>query len=225
MQNQALLTRESIISHLNGVGGDVSISEEEETEEEPATPSTDAIPGIPANAFKGHDQETVRKLSLVPIQDQNISFDDLEQGTLSPMVDKKLIKKKARRQRCQQCFQDTKDMLTKMLDSATTQLILLIATIIALLSNDLNTIFGNKSTDLGVDIMLSLVFFIFFLEIVVSIVCLPKYTHFFLWLDLAATISLLFEIDFFLEFGSTTTGDLSLAKASRAAKVGARAGR
>jgi hypothetical protein len=60
--------------------------------------------------------------------------------------------------------------------------------------------------------------------------------HFYFWLDLAATISLFLEIDFLLQWVSGGGGQdgnydeggtdqLSLAKASRAAKIGARAAR
>ena len=98
-------------------------------------------------------------------------------------------------------------------------------TIVALFANDMNLVVGNKGTDFGVEIVIFVVFVIFAIEFMTSILCVPKYTHFFLWLDLAAGVSLLLEIDFLLEMGSSSTGDLSLAKASRAAKIGARAGR
>jgi len=226
MQNQSIITTENIILYLKGVTDEVSSNEGDREPLSTGRGEGDPIPGIPANAFKAHDEHIVRKLSLVPNQNQNIDLNDLELGQISPMLDDVTKTKGSYATYCTVCLQGTKVKVGKMLESGPTQIILFVATIFALLANDLNLIIGNKGTDMGVDIVVFLVFLVFLVEMVVSILYVQKYTHFFLWLDLAAIISLLLELDFLLELGSgSSPGDFALAKASRAAKVGARAGR
>lgn len=219
MQNQSIITTENIVSYLKGVRQETS-STEEDAESLTGSDPNGPIPGIPANARQGSEHETVRKLSLVPIQGQNINLEDLESGNLPARVEASKLKIADRKY-----LKWIKQKLSETLDSGFTQMILMIATIVALFANDMNLVVGNKGTDFGVEIVIFVVFVIFAIEFMTSILCVPKYTHFFLWLDLAAGVSLLLEIDFLLEMGSSSTGDLSLAKASRAAKIGARAGR
>ena len=222
MQNQTIITTDKIVTYLKGVREERSSTEDAEslTDSNPSGP----IPGIPANARKGNDHETVRKLSLVPIQAQNIDLDDLESGNLRTRVEA-MKPKTPKMSQFRLCFQELKQDLHKAINSGFIQVVLLVATMVALFANDLNLVFGDKGTDFGVEVVTFIVFIIFAIEIVASLVCVPEYIHFFLWLDLAAAVSLFFEIDFIFEIGSSSAGDLSLAKASRAAKVGARAGR
>ena len=224
MLNQSIITTENIVAYLKDVTQETSISEEEAEESSTASDLNGAIPGIPANAMKGGSNETIRKFSLVPMQTQHINLEDLESGTLATIACKSKPKT-SRWVLLNSWYQIFKRQLSIVLNAGVTQIILLIATVIALVASDMNLIFGNKGTDFGVEIVIFVVFVIFIIELIASILCVPKYAYFFLWLDLAATISLLLEIDFLLESGSSSTSDLALAKASRAAKIGAKAGR
>lgn len=225
MQNQSIVTTDNIVAYLKGVRQETSSTEESKDSDSVSdSDPTGPIPGIPANAVKGNDQETVRKLSLVPIQRQNVDLHDLESGNLAPKMETSIVR--TREAKCyRSCDKSIKKKANNTLHSAVIQLVLLTATIVALFANDLNLIMGSRDTDFGVEVLILLVFFIFVIEMIISVLCVPKYTHFFLWLDLVASISLLLEVNFLLESGSSSTDGLSLAKASRAAKVGARAGR
>ena len=223
MQNQNVVTTENMIGFLKGVRAQVSSNESNEITEDlvPNDEIAGAIPGIPANAVKAHEIEKVRRFSLVNMQHQNVDCDDLEQG--SYIVAEEVSKPK--KKHCTPCFEGTKTRLAILLNAGPSQLILLTATVFALIANDVNLIFGSKETDLFVEIVTLLLLMIFLVEMVVSIMTVAGYTQFFFWLDLAASISLLLEISFIMEIGGSSTGELALAKASRAAKVGARAGR
>ena len=104
----------------------------------------------------------------------------------------------------------------------------LACTVYSLFAFDLNIAIGTMDGDPIVDYVTFGVFVVFVIELCLSLACVDGYFHFFLWLDIAATISLWFEISFLLELtsGSDIGGtDFALAKAGRAAKAGARAGR
>ena len=112
--------------------------------------------------------------------------------------------------------------MKKMLESPYFQALTFVATIYALFAFDLNLAVGNKGSDLAIDYTTFAVFFIFIIELVFSLACVPGYTKFFFWLDFVATVSLWFEIGFLMRgFGGNLTGanELALAKAGRAAKV------
>ena len=224
MQNQNVISTHGIIAYLKGVRENVS-SNEDVVDQPPHGETPGAIPGIPANAVKGHEHEKVRKLSLVPMQNQHVDLDDLEQGICT---EKEVSKQKmflcGKKRRNPYNQKTTTPLLSRFLNAGPVQIILLAATVLALVANDINLIFGNKDSDITVDILTLLLVVIFVVEMVLSVITVAGYTHFFLWLDLAASISLLLEINFFMETGASA-GELALAKASRAAKVGARAGR
>lgn len=223
MQNQNVISTHSIIAYLKGVRENVS-SNEDVLDQAPHGETPDAIPGIPANAVKAHENEKVRKLSLVPMQNQHVDLDDLEQGICT---EKEISKQKiflCGKKRRNSYNPKMTTLLSRFLNAGPFQILLLVATVLALVANDMNLIFGNKDSDIIVDILTLLLVAIFVVEMVVSIITVAGYTHFFLWLDLAASISLLLEINFFMETGASA-GELALAKASRAARVGARAGR
>ena len=126
------------------------------------------------------------------------------------------------RKSCQ--YEKIRSGLRRLLENNVSQIMLLLATIYALFANDINLAVGTKDADKIIDGIAIFVLMAFVLEIVLSILCIPKYVQFFLWLDLAASVSLLLEIDLLIGSGDSP-GELSLAKASRAAKAGARAGR
>lgn len=217
MQKQNAITTEDVIGYLKGVREHVSsIGSTEDLV--PNNGITGAIPGIPANAVKTYEHEKVRKFSLVNMEHQNVDINDLEQG--SYIVEQESIQTK---KACPPCFQGMRSRLAILLNTGPTQFLLLAATVIAMIVNDLNVIVGSKKMDLLVDCVTLLLLLIFVVEMVVSIITVAGYAQFFLWLDLAASISLLLEIHFLME--TTSTGELALAKASRAAKIGARTGR
>lgn len=238
MQNKSITTSEGIIAYLktreNGdfdedddeTGGRVSII---------STGSDDSpIPGIPAEARQSVRMEKGKRFSMIPISEMHPSLDDslidlsnnedIESGIQLPSA-KESFQEKYQRQSFQVVLSAKRDSMTLALNSPITQSIMMIATIFSLVASDLKLVVGHKDTDIYVDIVILVVFLMFVVELIVSIICDPKYKKFFLWLDLAAITSLLFEMDFLLQLTSSTSEDLAIAKAGRAAKVGARAGR
>ena len=115
-----------------------------------------------------------------------------------------------------------------LLSSRFFQALTLACTLYSLFAFDLNIAMGTVNGDTVVDYITFGVFVVFVIELCLSIACVDGYFHFFLWLDIAATVSLWFEISFLLELTSGPDmggADFALAKAGRAAKAGARAGR
>ena len=193
------------------------------------------IPGIPATAVGLAHADSLRKMSLIYMNDCGPGGVDRDPELgrrlmISTASSPKIRKRKSDSCRERQAMyrQRIKTELVRLLESNLFQASMLVATIYALFAADLNQAIGNKDTDGAVDAVTFVVLLLFIMEMLTSIICIRGYLHFFFWLDLVATISLAFEIEFLLDLGSSQSSapdQLSLAKASRAAKVGARAGR
>lgn len=186
------------------------------------------IPGIPAGASIRDREQSVRKVSLVSFgSSENI---DEELGNLYQEQNKqesirqriirggKVFKTSSRK-----VIHKTRSASLQVLESTPFQVLVLVTTIYALFGYDLNILFGKKELDVVINIITVCVLIFFVLELLVSLYCVPKYIRFFFWLDLIASLSLLLEMDFL--FSSDRVNFFGLAKAGRAARVGARAGR
>ncbi|KAL7495107.1 hypothetical protein ACHAWT_003622 [Skeletonema menzelii] len=187
------------------------------------------IPGIPSDATQSSTDVDVRRTSVISLNNSLRKETDPELGRVfeeqsTPM----------RRLSLQSTVLKSSNIvytaLKKCLDSPLFQALTFLCTIFALFAFDFNLAFGNKRTDTIIDFATLAAFSIFVLEICLSLLCTKGYLKFFFWLDFIATISLYFEISFFVEsFENTDMGvglnELVLARAGRAAKVGARAGR
>lgn len=236
MQNQDIVTIDAIknfmenrqkedcitpVEIVNEQGKDFS---EQDLSERP-------IPGIPSNAPLAIETSQIRKTSIIALHTSDLDAFDPELGEGSGPAHKPGIRLSSPRRSLRDtrifCVIKTKSHLSRFLDSNIFQSTLLAATVYALFANDLNLALGTKEADDAVDMVTFFVLILFLIELVASLVCVPKYMQFFFWLDLAATVSLVLEVNFLLELGSTTGSpdQLSLAKAGRAAKAGARAGR
>jgi class 3 adenylate cyclase len=232
MQTQSITTTNAISAYVKGIN---DIVEEPNSKVESSTgpphevllgDSKAPIPGIPPNVNDNHATSKPKKMSLIPISGSEvIDFSILEQGEWTQNDNVPIKLKKTLLSQCFALSSDYRSNLTRLLDSSACQAILLIATVYSLFANDLNLIVGNKKSDPYIDIMTFTVFLLFCTEILISLICVRKYMHFFFWLDLAAVISLVFEIGFLLPSEDSSPDALGLARASRAAKVGARAGR
>lgn len=227
MQIQGIVTTDAIILHLtNPNNQEIYCQEIDDKNRLHSNPpsSEDPIPGIPANAPKETTINT-RRLSMVSVRSQRGGLIvDPELGEIPGSND---TPHRHHIETNSISWQKIKTRLSIFLESIMIQTVLVLGTIYALFANDLNMAIGSKSLDHSVDIFTFIVFISFLLEIIASVICVQKYIHFFLWLDLAASISLLLEVDFLLKLGDVkgSTTELSMAKAGRAAKAGARAGR
>ena len=201
--------------------------------------SKEPIPGIPTNAPQAMEHaNNLRKMSIISLHQSISALDSVDpelgersyldaNGKISFRTNSPLGRRRSLRQTGTLCYVKARANLSAFLDSNFFQTLMLFATIYALFGNDLNLAVGNKESDAVVDIVTFVVLILFLLELLASVICVPKYMQFFFWLDLAATVSLVLEIDFLLEM-STASGSpdqLYLAKTSRAAKAGAKAGR
>ena len=234
MQSKGIITTDTIISYLKSYYDDKAIDNinHEQTKSDHAKieqPIIEVpIPGIPANAPTVFNHNSIRNVSLISLVDKDIHSIDPELGEVSRQSKNSLKNTYQSLTKTNVfCFQKTKHNLTRFLETGSFQAIMLIATIYALFAYDLNLTIGKKNSDYIVDIVTFVVLILFLMEMILSIICVPKYIYFFLWLDLAASISLLLEIDFLVRLSDIdgTVEGLSLAKASRAAKAGAKAGR
>jgi len=234
MQNRGITTKKDILSYLDthqkddilsyNLKDDVDISSERSSPDAP-------IPGIPSNAPQTPGKESVRRMSLISLNSVAYDLVDPELGEGFDEPSTMTIRLRSPRRSLKEtkafCVKKMKMKMSIFLGSNLFQLTLFLATIYALFANDLHLAIGSKETDGTIDIVTFIVLLLFLVELIISIICVPKYMHFFFWLDLAASISLILEIDFLLTLGSAqgSPDQLSLAKASRAAKAGARAGR
>ena len=218
MQAQNIITTESIVTYLKNIrsnsvdsyetGDSHEMNNENDSDRrKPGGP----IPGIPANAPKEGKKQ--RHATIIDVASRASAAPlDPELGFASGPEEKPPKEKIV--------YTQLKSQTRKFLNSTFCQIPLLLATVYALFANDLNLAFGSKDADSLIEVFTYMVLIMFILEIFLSTFCIPKYIRFFFWLDLAACISLLLEVDI-----GESPGDFSLARASRAAKVGARAGR
>ena len=232
MQNLGIVTTEDIVKHLKHLhvteaDYKQNLLYDDSTQEHDYQSSGGDIPGIPANAPKDTNQ-SLRKLSLISIH-KKLHEDNLdpELGENRNNTSRQMSGYKGTIiiEKHNECMKKIRKHMSQILESNIFQLLTMIATTYALFANDINLIVGNKSTDHIIDVMTFMVLIMFMIEIMLSIMCVEKYIQFFFWLDVAASISLLLEIDFLLAISGESPDELSLAKAGRAAKAGARAGR
>mmetsp|Transcript_39068 Transcript_39068/g.47004 ORF Transcript_39068/g.47004 Transcript_39068/m.47004 type:complete len:1389 (-) Transcript_39068:157-4323(-) len=181
------------------------------------------IPGIPANA-SCDPKNDIRKLSVVQMQlyddevYQKIDNFSLEKGDHN--------KRDEWKQRRILSLKESQSSMKQFIEAGFYQSIMLIATVYALFAVDMNMAVGSKDYDRLIDIGTLFVLFLFLIEIIMSLVCISEYVHFFFWLDLVASVSMFLDVKFLMESaGTVSPNELALAKASRAAKAGARASR
>lgn len=192
-------------------------------------PDDSPIPGIPADAkLKGKPE---RRVSMIALHDGTYTNEEDPELGHSYYDRTNNIRRMSLKQTMTESGKGACCMvhsgLNKLLDSPAFQAMTFLATIYALFAFDLNLAIGSKATDPVIDYITFTVFAIFVVELILSLVFISGYIQFFFWLDIVATISLFFEIGFFLRITSNMAfaNDLALAKAGRAAKAGARAGR
>ncbi|KAL7553381.1 hypothetical protein ACHAWF_017532 [Thalassiosira exigua] len=185
-----------------------------------------AIPGIPADATQDTSPD-VRRASVISLHLEGTKQLDPELGVRFDENDgsRRISLQKTVVKASQEAYRVGFKSAKKLLESPTFQALTFFATLYALFAFDLNLALGNKESSLPVDYATLFVFAIFVVELVLSLACVPGYLQFFFWLDFVATISLYFEIGFLIEAGGDIGNELGLARAGRAAKVGARAGR
>jgi len=133
-----------------------------------------------------------------------------------------------------------KEKLDAFLENPYVSGFMLVITIWALFGDDIRLIATYEDADAGFEVMTIICIILFGLELILGCLAKPKYfLGFYFWLDLVATLSLLFDIQAFMDAitnaddddveeggdGGTAEDQATLARASRASKAGARAGR
>jgi len=209
---------------------DASCNEKDDSVVSPPLPSV--VPGIPINATRSQNSSIFRKMSLIPMKSKT----EHEGENWKESSRKKGIHRMRTLSSIALSVRENKEValenLSQFICSSAFQITMLLATIYALFAHDINIAVGSVSTDTIIGYVTVFVLVLFLIELFLSIIAIPKYIQFFFWLDLAACASLFIEVAIFFEFSLTfdygagaDTGPLALARAGRAAKVGARAGR
>ena len=102
---------------------------------------------------------------------------------------------------------------------------MVLLTVFALYGSDFNDYFGNSSTDLTMDILVTIAMVVFFVELVLlSIIKRNYFLSLNFFLELVAATSMLFDIKS-LSLTEQLAGTGTAARAGRAARAGSRAGR
>mmetsp|Transcript_363 Transcript_363/g.671 ORF Transcript_363/g.671 Transcript_363/m.671 type:complete len:209 (+) Transcript_363:810-1436(+) len=130
-------------------------------------------------------------------------------------------------------YSDFKKTLEAFLNHSLVQAFMTIITIYALMGDDLRLLLFPKSTDNTFTGLTSLSLVMFLFELILSSLAKQDYFNsFFFWLDLFSTISLVTDIQPAMDliFGSNDEASeqsdaVSLARASRGARIGTKAGR
>ena len=109
-------------------------------------------------------------------------------------------------------------------------ILFIILTFIALFLDDIRIAFTPKAADPFIDSVFLFCFFAFLVEMVFTSISRNDYLFsFFFWLDLAALLSILFDIYYLLDAISVTfqlpTDATNVARAGRAGRAGTRVGR
>lgn len=144
-----------------------------------------------------------------------------------------------------------KEMVELVAESLPVTIVMSLFTVWALFSDDIRLAATMKDADEGFMIVISIAFFLFFIELIAAsyykegYLILPSFTpvpgesfcdklkrvtnvgSFYFWLDIIATLSLIFEIYWIIGDAVDTNDQTSLksARAGRASRAGARAGR
>lgn len=139
--------------------------------------------------------------------------------------------------------------INNFIESAPVVSLMSVCTVWALFSDDIRLCATYKTADIGFEVVISLCFFFFLIEIILASYSkgqeylyippdqfvLPNENFlksmtrrlaigsFYFWLDLIATLSLIFEIHWII--GDSLSGGTEVAKGGNATKAGARAGR
>eukprot|EP00804_Cyclotella_cryptica_P006131 CCRYP_018429-RA/>CCRYP_018429-RA protein AED:0.03 eAED:0.03 QI:3227/0/0.5/1/0/0/2/0/1348 len=189
------------------------------------------IPGIPADAPQKHGETDARRASLISIDITARRQEDPELGKLDDAPVSYDSPQRSFRSSMVESSEGVLRVLYKgmstFLESPAFQVLTFFATLYALFAFDLNAAIGQKHGDDAFDKVTFAILIIFLIELFFSLVCVSGYIQFFFWLDLVASISLYFEINFLVQMGPGlgNADELTLARAGRAAKAGARAGR
>ncbi len=121
-----------------------------------------------------------------------------------------------------------KVVLREALESNTSTSIMGVVTIYALFGADIQQLAFSSPADSYFVIISSVAFFLFVLEMIVSIIVVPGYMNFYFYLDFLATASFFSELDWAtwnLADEYENDNVLQSARAGRITKIGARAGR
>ena len=182
------------------------------------------IPGIPSDATQTSSDIDARRASVISLKNSLRKGEDPELGRVFEERSSPI-----RRSSLQRTVIKSRNAiysgLKTFLESPQFQALTFLCTIVALFGFDINLALGDKKTDFIMDYTTLAVFSVFIIEILLSLLCTKGYLKFFFWLDLIATTSLYFEISFFNTGMGIGMNEFLLARAGRAAKVGARAGR
>lgn len=235
MLHRSTIKTDEIISFLSIQKQEESIVESQDSvvEDRDISLSDDAveaapIPGIPSDATQDRSPD-FRRMSVISLNletkklfdpELGIKVDENRSSTSQDSLQKNIYNSS------RGAYHRLHSIMKKLLESPAIQALTFFATIYALFAFDLNLALGDKDADIVMDYATFVAFLVFVVELVMSLVCVPGYIQFFFWLDVVATISMYFEIGFITQKSNLAiANDLALAKAGRAAKAGARAGR
>ena len=128
-----------------------------------------------------------------------------------------------------------KKKMRNVLDSMPVQLTMSLFTLYVLFADDIKCICTKKEADPPFSIIVIILMSIFFVELVISAVCLEDYfLGFYFWLDFVSLISMLLDIHWFYDWMINTISGAgsgvkkaktigAIAKAGKSAKIAARA--
>eukprot|EP01084_Bolivina_argentea_P088836 160391_1 len=138
-----------------------------------------------------------------------------ESSTVSESVGSSFRDKVIQPQKARKC--------EKFLDGGIWMLASVIATITSLLAYDFTIAFLPKDVDISTDIILLIVFWFFFIELIVaSLVRRGYFLSFWFWLDFIAMVSMIPDLTLLLALFGANDGDINIAntQASKAGKSG-----
>ncbi len=142
-----------------------------------------------------------------------------QEGATRPLLVRKLLEPK---------YSKALDYVEKWLNKPYIQAMIFVFTVIALIGDDVVRAFLPKDVDTTFHWFLTIIFFVFVAEAaILALVSVGYFGGFFFWLDLLGTFSILFDVPWFLGDSENVSGDnnIEVAKAGRAAKIGARTAR
>ncbi|CAD7972032.1 unnamed protein product, partial [Amoebophrya sp. A120] len=122
-----------------------------------------------------------------------------------------------------------------VMDGKVVQTVMTLLTVFALYGDDLRMKFFFLRHDIGFYVLYTITFFLFSAELTIFSVCKEDYKYsFFFWLDMVASMSILPDIKWVMDFvsglfddsqGGAGSGQTGVARAGRASRAGTRAGR
>lgn len=145
--------------------------------------------------IKSLEKKGIKTNKLAPV-DNNLKTDLMKIDDLEHFS--RLLKKKIENQNKTKCFK-IKKFFERILDNNIYIIFMMLVTILILFISDIQSGWLDKTVDNSIEIMQTIIFCLYTLEIIITTICKDGYINsFFFWLDILSTVYIIQDINFII---------------------------